>query len=89
MTLSTKAKKVVDQITSDTTKLGDIKKLAKDIKTDHELAQALWSTGKHHPRLLATLIFDKKRLDQAAIDQLADDLLTHGDSVDKLAPDFN
>ena len=80
MTLSTKAKKVVDQITSDTTKLGDIKKLAKDIKTDHELAQELWSTGTHHPRLLATLIFDKKRLDQAAIDQLADDLLTHGDS---------
>ena len=61
MTLSTKAKKVVDQITSDTTKLGDIKKLARDIKTDHELAQALWSTEKHHPRLLATLIFDKKR----------------------------
>lgn len=35
--LSSKAKNILDQITS-TTKLGDIRKIAKEIKKDHELA---------------------------------------------------
>lgn len=59
--LSSKAKNILDQITS-TTKLGDIRKIAKEIKKDHELAMELWSTAEYLPRLLATLIMDKKIL---------------------------
>jgi len=58
-------------------KLGDIKKRGKEIKKDHELAMELWSTGKHHARLLAILIFDTKRLTENDIDQLASDMLQH------------
>ncbi len=58
-------------------KLGEIKKIAKGIKMDHDLAVALWRTGQHHPRLLAALLFDKKRLDQAFLDSLAADLEAH------------
>lgn len=58
-------------------KMGDIKKIAKKIKTDHELAQKLWSTKKFHPRLLAVLIMDKKCLDQNYINQLAQDMKSH------------
>lgn len=35
----------------------------------------LWATGDLYPRLLATLIFDKKLLSEKLIDQLATDLL--------------
>ncbi len=35
----------------------------------------LWATGGLYPRLLATLIFDKKLLSEILIDQLATDLL--------------
>jgi len=55
-------------------KLGEIKKLAKEIKTDHELALELWSNGAHQCRLLATLIFDKKLLTDAELDSIASDL---------------
>ena len=36
-------------------KLGDIRALAKKIRTDHELALALWKTGNVDAQLLATL----------------------------------
>jgi hypothetical protein len=36
-----------------------------------------WTQGDYYPRLLSTLIFDKKRLTENDIDQLATDLLTH------------
>ncbi len=52
-------------------KLGDIKKLARTIKRDHELALALWETGRLRARLLATLIMDRKLLDGAALKRLA------------------
>lgn len=65
------------------TKAGDIKQLAKEIKTDHALAEQLWATGDVNPRLLATLIFDKKLLTQDVIDQLADDIAEH-DKSDRL-----
>ena len=35
---------------------GDIRKLAKTIKTNHELAIALWETGKIDAQLLAILL---------------------------------
>lgn len=75
MALSAKAKKCVASISSG--KMGDIKKCAKQVKTDHALAQELWATGEYLPRMLAVLIFDKKQLDEASVDQLTDDMLQH------------
>ena len=74
--LSSKAKNILDQITS-TTKLGDIRKIAKEIKKDHELAMELWSTAEYLPRLLATLIMDKKNLTQDVLDKLDKDIRIH------------
>lgn len=73
MKLSTKAEKILSQI-NDKTKLGDIKKIANDIKKDHDLAIELWATGKYVARLLAVLIFDKKLLSQEFIDKLDNDI---------------
>ena len=78
MALSARAKILVDDIAKGNVKLGDLRKLGAEIKKDHDLAIELWSTGKHYPRLLATLIFDKKLLPENVIDQLASDLLRHG-----------
>lgn len=76
MELSEKANAINSQITPDT-KLGDIRKIAKEIKRDHELALELWSTGKFLPRQLAILIMDKKQLNQETIDQLDRDIQNH------------
>lgn len=73
MKLSTKAEKILSQI-NDKTKLGDIKKIANDIKKDHDLAIELWATEKYVARLLAVLIFDKKLLSQEFIDKLGNDI---------------
>ncbi|MDW0111163.1 DNA alkylation repair protein [Sporosarcina aquimarina] len=73
---STKAETILSQIPS-TTKLGDLRKIAKDIKKDHELAMELWSTEDFRPRLLAVLIMDKKLLSQNVLDQLDNDMKIH------------
>ena len=70
---SSKAENILNQI-SDKTKLGEIKKLANDIKIDHDLALELWATEKHFARLLAVLIMDKKLLSQEFIDKLDNDI---------------
>ena len=36
----------------------DIRQLARNIETDHELAKELWETGIHEARILATIIDD-------------------------------
>lgn len=77
MALSARAQQLVAEITTGNLKLGDIKKCAQAIKKDHDLAMELWSTGEYAPRLLATLIFDKKLLTDHLIDQLASDMLRH------------
>lgn len=77
MSLSPRAQEVVAQVTADGVKLGDIKKLAKSIKRDHALALELWSTGAHHPRRLAVLLFDKKQLDASLLDRLCEELMGH------------
>ncbi|GAK40737.1 hypothetical protein TCA2_3227 [Paenibacillus sp. TCA20] len=59
------------------TKLGDLRKIAKDIKKDHELAMELWSTEELLPRLLAILIMDKKLLSQELLNKLDKDMQTH------------
>ncbi|MDH3641323.1 MAG: DNA alkylation repair protein [Gammaproteobacteria bacterium] len=73
MALSEKAKNVLSDVT-ESSALGEIKKTAKAIKRDHDLALELWATGLQHARLLATLIFDTKQLDQPFIAALAADL---------------
>lgn len=78
MAISARAKKIAAEF-ADQPKLGDIKKRGKEIKKDHDLAMELWSTGKYHPRLLATLIFDKKLLAESDVDELAADLLEHNE----------
>ena len=77
MKLSSKSKDIYAQISSESTKLGDLRKIAKEIKKDHDLAMELWSTGEFSPRLLATLIMDKKLLSQEVIDKLIQDLENH------------
>jgi 3-methyladenine DNA glycosylase AlkD len=76
MQLSSNAENIVSQITSKT-KLGDLRKIAKDIKKDHELALELWSTGKFLPRQLAILIMDNKLLSQELIDKLDKGMQAH------------
>ena len=50
--------------------LGDLRVLAKKIKTNHELALALWKTGNHDARLLATLLIKPKNLSADEIDRM-------------------
>lgn len=76
MKLSSKAENIYAQI-NDKTKLGDLRKLAKDIKKDHKLAMELWSTGEFLPRQLAILIMDAKLLSQEVIDKLDQDMQHH------------
>lgn len=77
MELSSKANKLHSQIDKETTKLGDLRKLAKEIKKDHALAMELWSTEEFYPRQLAILIMDKKLLNQGVIDLLDKDIQKH------------
>lgn len=79
MAVSAKAAKLITQLDKPGTKMGDVKRLAADIKKDHALALELWATGGFHARLLATLIFDKKLLTQEVIDGLVADLRSHED----------
>ncbi len=46
-------------------------KVQKQIGTDHALARALWSTGNHDARILATQIADPDMMTPTAIDQWA------------------
>ena len=73
MALSTKAENVLADIT-ESSSMGALKKVAKTIKRDHELAIELWGTEFLHARLLASLIFDTKLIDEAFIEELAADL---------------
>lgn len=76
MKFSSNAENILQQINSKT-KLGDLRKIAKDIKKDHELAMELWSTEAFLPRLLAILIMDKKLLSQEVLNRLDEDMQTH------------
>ncbi|MBK1439611.1 DNA alkylation repair protein [Parapedobacter sp. ISTM3] len=76
MERSSKAESILDQINSKT-KLGDLRKIAKDVKKDHNLAMELWSSGELLPRLLAILIMDNKLLSQDLINKLSKDMQDH------------
>ncbi|RYD80427.1 MAG: DNA alkylation repair protein [Sphingobacteriales bacterium] len=51
-------------------KMGDIRALAKKIKTDHSLALELWKTDNIDARMLAILIVDPKKLSATEIEQM-------------------
>lgn len=55
-------------------KLGDIRKLADKIKTDHGLALELWKTGNVEARLLAILILKPKELTRDQLDRMVHSL---------------
>lgn len=53
---------------------GSMRKLAKEIKTDHDLARSLWKTGNHDARVLATMIADPAKITAGDVDAWARDL---------------
>lgn len=79
MERSLKAKNIFAQISSSSTKLGDLRVIAKEIKKDHQLASELWSSGLFFARQLAILIMDKKLLTEEVIDNLISDISQHND----------
>ena len=50
--------------------LGDIRGLAKKVKTDHPLALSLWETGNVDAQFLATLLIQPKKLSAGEMDRL-------------------
>ena len=50
--------------------LGDIRVLAKRIRTDHALALSLWDTGNVDAQFLATLLIEPKRLSVEAMNRM-------------------
>lgn len=50
--------------------LGDIRKIAAKIKTDHPLAMALWDTANLDARLLAILVVEPARLTRDDMDRM-------------------
>lgn len=77
MKLFSRAEAIFLQISDKSTKLGDLRKIAKEIKKDHALAMELWSTGKYLTRQLAILIMDPKLLSQEEINRLDSDIQKH------------
>ena len=51
-------------------KTGDLRKLAKKIKADHELGRKLWKTGNLDAQLLAILVMKPKELSAEQIDTM-------------------
>lgn len=76
MTLSKKAANIYAQINQQT-KLGDLRKIAKEIKKDQELAEELWTTKTFLPRLLSILIMDSKALQTDGVEKLFDEIDQH------------
>lgn len=77
MKLSTQAEDILKQISEKNTKLGNLRTIAKGIKTEHTLAMELWSTEHFFARLLAILLMDKKLLTEEVIDDLVNDINQH------------
>lgn len=50
--------------------LGDIRILAKKIRSNHALALALWDTGNVDAQFLAVLLIEPKKLSAAALDRM-------------------
>lgn len=78
--LSQKAKDTIEKMHSDKISMGAIKKLAKEVKKDHELAMELWDTQEYYERMLAVLIMDKNQLDIELIERLASESQIHDEA---------
>ncbi|MDY0196516.1 MAG: hypothetical protein RBR68_01745 [Tenuifilaceae bacterium] len=79
MKLSTKSENILKQISDKNTKLGDLRKIAKEIRKDHQLAIELWSAEHFFARQLAILIMDKKLLTEEVINKLVADINQHNE----------
>jgi 3-methyladenine DNA glycosylase AlkD len=49
--------------------VGDLRKLAKSIGRDHDLAQALWKTGVYEARMLASFVDEPERVTTVQMDR--------------------
>jgi 3-methyladenine DNA glycosylase AlkD len=67
----------LNKILSEQLPMGQIKKLAKEIKKNHELSLELWKTENYQARLLAVLLLDKKLLSQEVLETFVEDLSVH------------
>jgi 3-methyladenine DNA glycosylase AlkD len=76
MELSSQAESIFAQI-NPKTKLGDLRKIAKDVKKDHRLAMEIWSAENFLLRLFSILIMDNKLLSQDLINKLNQDMQKH------------
>ena len=76
MKFSLKAEEILGKINSKT-KLGDLRKIAKEIKKDHQLSLELWSSKNFLARLLGILIMDHKLLSEEQIDELVENMNSH------------
>jgi 3-methyladenine DNA glycosylase AlkD len=54
--------------------MGDIRNVAKKIKTDHSLARELCATGNYDARLLATLVAQPKEFSAEELDRMVRDI---------------
>jgi 3-methyladenine DNA glycosylase AlkD len=54
--------------------MAELNALAKEIKTDHELAVKLWDSGNHDARMLATRIADPAAISSGMLDDWSCDL---------------
>jgi len=52
----------------------DLRLLAKQLKTDQDLAVQLWATGNHDAQVLATLVADPAQFDAKTLDAWSKDL---------------
>ena len=77
MKLSSKAENILAVVSGKNIKLGDLRRIANEIKKDHSLAMELWSTKHFFARQLAILIMDKKQLSQEVIDDFDKDIRQH------------
>jgi len=66
------SEELVSRLNSQNVKLGDIKKIAREIRRDHALAMELWASEQVPLRLLSVLILDKKQLNQELIESMKD-----------------
>jgi len=86
MAVATTANGLVAEFGDGNATMGAIKKRAKEIGRDHDLANELWSSGNYGARLLSVLILDKKQLTATEVERLAADMLEHDDAErDQLA----
>ena len=59
----------------------ELRRMAKPLRRDHELALALWATGNHEARLLATIVDDPALVDEAQMEALGRSTSTRGTSA--------